>query len=152
MPGCCHAILNNVQKPWHTSSVAKWRHKIPIRMQIFHIKKTLIHVLIAPDFAMWFWLDMQWKTKRHKIENMPLQPSSIFFGPWQMCQYACFSSKILCVVNLVENRMRVKSLGIAPGLVNARTPGRADLQVPLGQTRQENARSSAGRGVGCSWN
>ena len=45
-----------------------------------------------------------------------------------MNQYACFSSKILCVVDLMGNRMRVKSLGIAPGLVNARpsssSPGR----------------------------
>ena len=42
-----------------------------------------------------------------------------------MSQYACLSSKILCVVNLIGNRMRAKSLGIALGLVNARPPGRA---------------------------
>ena len=34
----------------------------------------------------------------HKIENMPLQTSSIFAFPWQMRQSACFSSKILSVV------------------------------------------------------
>ena len=32
----------------------------------------------------------------HKNKNMPLQPSSIFSGPWQMNQSAFFSSKILC--------------------------------------------------------
>ena len=54
-----------------------------------------------------------------------------------MSQYACLSSKILCVVNLIGNRMRAKSLGIALGLVNARPPGRAKFaNAPSPRDRQ----------------
>ena len=63
-----------------------------------------------------------------------------------MCQYACFSSKILCVVNLVENRMRVKSLGIAPGLVNARPPGRAKFASPPGTDKAGKCPQERGAG------
>ena len=42
-----------------------------------------------------------------------------------MSQSACFSGKILCVVILIGNRVRVKSSGLAPGLANARPPGSA---------------------------
>ena len=62
----------------------------------------------------------------HKIENMPLQPSSIFSCPWQMSQCACFPSKILCVVSiLIGNHVHVKRLGIVSGVPNASRPGSA---------------------------
>ena len=104
----------------------------------------------------------------YKIENMPLQPSTIYSCPWQMSQSAFFSSKTFCVVIfwyslfqalrkpllspvssrftfvfplsqfsgpnylvawnrliLIGNRVRVKSLGMALGLTNARSPGSA---------------------------
>ena len=38
------------------------------------------------------------KEYMHKNENMPLQSSIILCPPWQICQSACFPSKILCVV------------------------------------------------------
>ena len=60
----------------------------------------------------------------HKIENMPLQPFSIYSCPWQMSRSAFFSSKTFCVgCILIGNRVRVKSLGMAPGLANARPTG-----------------------------
>ena len=64
-----------------------------------------------------------------------------------MSQYACFSSKILCVVSfLIGNRVHVKSLGKAPGLAYARPPGQA-AQNP-GLTGQGNAPQWPGGGWG----
>ena len=64
-----------------------------------------------------------------------------------MSQYACFSSKILCVVSfLIGNRVHMKSLGKAPGLAYARPPGQA-AQNP-GLTGQGNALQWPGRGGG----
>ena len=118
----------------------------------------MIHVLIAPDFAMWFWLDMQWKKPRIKSRTCLYNPLQFFSGPWQMSQYACLSSKILCVVNLIGNRMRAKSLGIALGLVNARPPGRAKFAnaPPSGTDKAGKcppvARGGGGGGARCSCN
>ena len=43
-----------------------------------------------------------------------------------MSQYACFPSKILCVVSiLIRNHVHVKRLGIASGMANAWRPGSA---------------------------
>ena len=73
-----------------------------------------------------------------------------------MSQYACFSSKILCVVSfLIGNRVHVKSLGKAPGLAYARPPGQAAQN--LGLTGQGNAPQWPGggggvAGAGHSWN
>ena len=91
----------------------------------------------------------------HKMANTPLQAYSIFSCPWQMSQYACFSSKILCIVSfLIANRVHVKILGKAPGLAYARPPGQA-AQNP-GLTGQGNApqwpRDGGGGGAGHSWN
>ena len=91
----------------------------------------------------------------HKIAHMPLQAYSIISCPSQMSQYACFSSKILCVVSfLIGNRVHVKSLGKAPGLAYARPPGQA-AQNP-GLTGQGNAPQwpggVGGVGAGHSWN
>ena len=36
MPGCCHAIQNNMQNHDIQAVRPSGRHKIPIRMQIFH--------------------------------------------------------------------------------------------------------------------
>ena len=88
---------------------------------------------------------MHW---RQKVENMPLQTSSVFSHP--------FSSKILCVVYiLIGNRVRVKSSGLAPGLANARPPGSARFAnaPPPGMTRRANGPAVAvGEGVWRSWN
>ena len=64
---------------------------------------------------MYFWLNKQCMKKcMHKIENMPLQTSSIFSCLWEVSQSACFSSKILCVVIFwYRKRVRVKSSGLA---------------------------------------
>ena len=53
---------------------------------------------------------------------MSLQPSRIYFCPWQMSQSAFFQQNLLCSYILIENRERVKSLGMARVLGNARAP------------------------------
>ena len=102
---------------------------------------------------MWFWLDMQWKKAGMKSKTC-FKTLFNLSGPWQMSQCACFSSKILCVVNLIGNCMRVKSLGITPGLVNARPPGRAKFaNAPPPRTdKAGKCHAVAGGGGGCSWN
>ena len=58
----------------------------------------------------------------------------------------------LCSYILIGNRVRIKSLGIAPGLANARPPGRAKFAnaPPPGLTRWANApqQPKGGRGGG----
>ena len=90
---------------------------------------------------MYFWLDKQWRTHAmHKIENMPLQPYSIFSCSWQMSQHACFPSKILCVVSiLIGNHVHVKRLGIASGMANAWRPGSAKFTNAPDKARRANA-------------
>ena len=64
-----------------------------------------------------------------------------------MSQYACFSSKILCVVSfLIGNRARLKSLGKALGLAYARPPGQAAQNQGL--TGQGNVPQWPGGGGG----
>ena len=63
----------------------------------YNDQKTLIHI-DSSNFAMLFWLDKQ---RMHKIENMPLQPSSIYSRPWGSLidePIYFFSSKTFCVV------------------------------------------------------
>ena len=50
--------------------------------------------------------------------------------------------------------MRVKSSGAAPGLADARPPGRAKFAnaPPLGLTRRANAPQSPGSGARRRWN
>ena len=70
---------------------------------------------IAPEFRYVILASM--KKCMHKIENMPLQTSSIFSHPWQMSQTACFSSKILCVVTDSDRKPRAcQKLGVGPGV------------------------------------
>ena len=80
----------------------------------------------------------------HKIENMPLQPYSIFSCSWQMSQYACFPRKILCVVSiLIRNHVHVKRLGIASGMANAWRPGSAKFTDAPDKARRANANPEA---------
>ena len=90
----------------------------------------------------------------HKIENMPLQTSSIVSRPWQMSQSACFFSKILCAVVFWQETACVsKARGWQmPG------PGTAqNLQMPNPrdwQGGQLNAPQQPGRrlgAVGIDW-
>ena len=92
----------------------------------------------------------------HKIENMPLQTSSIVSRPWQMSQSACFFSKILCAVVFWQETACVsKARGWPRGLANARPRDSAKFAnaQPPGLTRRATecpaaAREEAGR----SWN
>ena len=86
----------------------------------------------------------------HKIENMPLQPSSIYFCPWQMSQSAFFPVKTFCVVHDSYRKPRAcHNLGNAPGLTNARPPGSAK-QMPQPRDWQggQMPRSSPGGALG----
>ena len=82
-----------------------------------------------------------------KIENMPLQPSTIYFCPWQMSQSAFLPVKPYI---LIGNHVRVKSSGLARGLANARPPGSATFAnaPPPGLTRRANAPQLPGGGLG----
>ena len=53
---------------------------------------------------------------------MPLQPSSIYSCPLKISQQLFFLV-ILCSYFLIGNRVRLKSLGMTPGLANTRPPG-----------------------------
>ena len=84
---------------------------------------------IAPDFAMLFWLDKQWRNARIKSRTCLYNPLHFFpvLDRWaNMLVFPVKSSSYI----LIENRVRVKSLGIAPGLANARPPGSQNLQMP----------------------
>ena len=82
-----------------------------------------------------------------KIENMPLQPSTIYFCPWQMSQSAFLPVKPYI---LIGNHVRVKSSGLARGLANARPPGSATFAnaPPPGLTRRANAPQLPGGELG----
>ena len=75
-----------------------------------------------------------------------------------MSRSAFFSSKTFCVgCILIGNRVRVKSLGMAPGLANARPPGSAKFAnvPPPGLTWRANALQwpgGRGQGAGRRWN
>ena len=89
-----------------------------------------------------------------KIENMPLQPSTIYFCPWQMSQSAFLPVK---PYNLIGNRVRVKSSGLARGSVaNARPPGSATFAnaQPRDWQGGQMPRSGpgGGGGTGRRWN
>ena len=78
---------------------------------------------------------------------MPLQPSTIYFCPWQMSQSAFLPVKPYI---LIGNHVRVKSSGLARGLANARPPGSATFAnaPPPGLTRWANAPQLPGGGGG----
>ena len=76
---------------------------------------------------------------------MPLQPSSIYSCPLKISQAAFFFPVILCCYFLIGNRVRVKSLGMAPGLANARPP---DSSASPGLTGGKMPRSSPGGELG----
>ena len=58
-----------------------------------------------------------------------------------MSQSAFYPVNLLCGYILIGNRVRVKSLGMAPGLANARPPGSAKFAnaPPSGMTWRVNA-------------
>ena len=62
--------------------------------------------------------------------SLTIKPICLFFEKNNLCSYI-----------LIGNRVRIKSLGIAPGLANARLPGRTKFAnaPPPGLTRQANA-------------
>ena len=67
----------------------------------------------------------------HKIENMPLQTSSIFSRHWQMSQSACFSSKILYVVIFWQEAACVlKARGLPRGWQMPGPRAAQNLQMP----------------------
>ena len=76
---------------------------------------------------------------------MPLQPSTIYFCPWQMSQSAFLPVKPYI---LIGNHVRVKSSGLARGLANARPPSSATFAnaPPPGLTRGANAPQLPGGG------
>ena len=68
-----------------------------------------------------------------------------------MSQFARFSSKTYIRIG---NQLRVKSSGVAPGLANARLPGKAKFAnaPPPGLTRRANAPQwPGGGGRGGGW-
>ena len=94
-----------------------------------------------------------------KIENMPLQISSIFSRPWQMSQSACFSSKILCVVSCERKPRACQKLGVGPGVGKCPAPGqRKSCKCPTpglkrrANTPQHPKGGGGGGGAGRSWN
>ena len=67
-----------------------------------------------------------------------------------MSQSAFYPVNLLCGYILIGNRVRVKSLGMAPGLANARPPGSAKFAnaPPPGLIRWAVARAGEEEGTG----
>ena len=91
----------------------------------------------------------------HKIENMPLQPSSIYSCPWQMSQSAFFFSKTLCVVIFWRETACVSRAREWPqGWQMPGPRAMQNLQMPHPRDWQggQMPRSGSGGGAGRSWN
>ena len=76
----------------------------------FNSQKTLIHI-DSSNFAMYFWLDKQWRNACIKSRTCLYNPLK-FIPVLDTWANLLFSSKTFCVVM----RMRVKSSGMAPKL------------------------------------
>ena len=89
-----------------------------------------------------------WLTTSSRVK-MPLQPLTIFSCPWQMGQFACFSSKVLCVVSYISigNHVCVKSLGVARGW---QMPDPVAAQNLLPHSLTDKA-GKWGAGHSCNW-
>ena len=62
----------------------------------------------------------------HEVENMPLQPSTNFLPSLTDEPIGLFFQyNPLCGKIRIGNRVRVKSFGVAPGLANNRSSGKA---------------------------